>query len=72
MFFCSFCGKSRIEVSLLIAGPDVYICDECIDIANTIIFERFRKKTNLSLEQKNQEVINNFYRNKKIYDDIYA
>lgn len=72
MFFCSFCGKSRTQVSLLIAGPDVYICDECIYIANTIIFEQFSKKTTLSLEQKNQEMINNFYRNKKIYDDIYA
>src|ERR1700739_4079105 len=36
---CSFCGKSRDEVRKLIAGPTVYICDECIDLCNHIIAE---------------------------------
>ena len=36
---CSFCGKSQDEVSKLIAGPTVYICDECIDLCNDIIAE---------------------------------
>ena len=36
---CSFCGKSRDEVRKLIAGPTVYICDECIDLCNDIIAE---------------------------------
>ena len=36
---CSFCGKSQEEVRKLIAGPDVYICDECIDLCNDIILE---------------------------------
>ena len=35
---CSFCGKSQDEVRKLIAGPDVYICDECVDLCNDIIF----------------------------------
>ena len=34
---CSFCGKSQNEVQKLIAGPQVYICNECIDICNEII-----------------------------------
>ncbi|NUM89418.1 MAG: ATP-dependent Clp protease ATP-binding subunit ClpX [Bdellovibrionales bacterium] len=37
--FCSFCGKSQREVKKLIAGPSVYICDECIDLCNDIIHE---------------------------------
>ena len=37
--YCSFCGKSRDEVRKLIAGPTVYICDECIDLCNDIIAE---------------------------------
>ncbi len=36
---CSFCGKSQEEVRKLIAGPEVYICDECIDLCNDIILE---------------------------------
>ncbi len=36
---CSFCGKSQDEVRKLIAGPKVYICDECIDLCNDIIAE---------------------------------
>ncbi len=36
---CSFCGKSRFEVGRLVAGPTVYICDQCIDICNAILAE---------------------------------
>ena len=36
---CNFCGKSQKEVKKLIAGPGCYICDECIDLCNNIIFE---------------------------------
>jgi ATP-dependent protease Clp ATPase subunit len=39
---CSFCGKSRHEVSQLIAGPAVFICDECIDLCVTILTEKRR------------------------------
>jgi ATP-dependent Clp protease ATP-binding subunit ClpX len=38
---CSFCGKSQRQVRKLIAGPGVYICDECIDLCNEIIDEEF-------------------------------
>jgi ATP-dependent Clp protease ATP-binding subunit ClpX len=42
---CSFCGKSQKEVKKLIAGPGVYICDECIDLCNDIIVEEKGKET---------------------------
>src|SRR3989338_4087310 len=41
--YCSFCGKSQREVKKLIAGPTVYICDECIDLCNDIIAEEGAK-----------------------------
>jgi ATP-dependent Clp protease ATP-binding subunit ClpX len=37
---CSFCGKSQKQVQQLIAGPGVYICDECVELCNEIIDER--------------------------------
>ncbi len=42
--FCSFCGKSQSEVKKLIAGPGVYICDECIELCNDIIAEEYEKE----------------------------
>ena len=42
---CSFCGKGQKEVKKLIAGPSVYICDECIDLCNDIIVEEKDKET---------------------------
>lgn len=44
---CSFCGKSQREVKKLIAGPTVYICDECIDLCNDIIAEETIKQERL-------------------------
>ncbi len=41
---CSFCGKSQKEVKKLIAGPTVYICDECIGLCNDIIAEEIEKE----------------------------
>lgn len=38
---CSFCGKTQVQVTKLIAGPGVYICDECIELCNEIIEEEF-------------------------------
>ena len=42
---CSFCGKSQREVKKLIAGPTVYICDECIELCNDIIAEESTRDT---------------------------
>src|SRR3981189_162238 len=41
---CSFCGKSQNDVSKLIAGPTVYICDECIELCNDIIAEEWEEE----------------------------
>lgn len=41
---CSFCGKSQDEVKKLIAGPTVYICDECVELCNDIIAEEYERK----------------------------
>ncbi|MCP4717178.1 MAG: ATP-dependent Clp protease ATP-binding subunit ClpX [Deltaproteobacteria bacterium] len=43
--FCSFCGKSQEEVRKLVAGPSVYICDECIELCNDIIAEEQERET---------------------------
>ena len=42
LLYCSFCGKSQHEVRKLIAGPSVYICDECVDLCNDIIREEIK------------------------------
>ena len=47
---CSFCGKSQKQVKKLIAGPGVYICDECIDLCNDIIAEELTESTELNFE----------------------
>src|SRR5678815_2616836 len=47
---CSFCGKSQRQVKKLIAGPGVYICDECIDLCNEIIDEELTTPATLDLE----------------------
>ena len=39
---CSFCGKNQEDVKKLIAGPSVYICDECVDLCNDIIEEEIK------------------------------
>jgi ATP-dependent Clp protease ATP-binding subunit ClpX len=39
LLYCSFCGKSQHEVRKLIAGPSVFICDECVELCNDIIRE---------------------------------
>ena len=50
ILYCSFCGKGQNEVRKLIAGPSVYICDECVDLCNNIIEEE------LSDEDENQDL----------------
>jgi ATP-dependent Clp protease ATP-binding subunit ClpX len=48
---CSFCGKSQKQVKKLIAGPGVYICDECIDLCNEIIEEELAEGNEVSLDE---------------------
>src|SRR6266700_4110099 len=59
---CSFCGKSQRQVKKLIAGPGVYICDECIDLCNEIIDEELTTPSTLDLD--------NLPRPKEIYASL--
>jgi len=45
LLYCSFCGKSQHEVRKLIAGPSVFVCDECVELCNDIIREEMQDKT---------------------------
>ncbi|RRQ20829.1 ATP-dependent Clp protease ATP-binding subunit ClpX [Thiohalobacter thiocyanaticus] len=45
LLYCSFCGKSQHEVRKLIAGPSVFICDECVELCNDIIREEMQEKS---------------------------
>ena len=55
---CSFCGKTQKQVKKLIAGPGVYICDECIELCNEIIIEELEETSTLGLAElpKPQEI----------------
>lgn len=48
MLYCSFCGKRQDEVKKLIAGPSVYICDECVELCNDILEEEFGSESSHS------------------------
>jgi len=45
LLYCSFCGKSQHEVRKLIAGPSVFICDECVELCNDIIWEEIQERS---------------------------
>jgi ATP-dependent Clp protease ATP-binding subunit ClpX len=65
ILYCSFCGKSQHEVRKLIAGPSVYICDECVELCNDIIREELeesgaRDRENLPKPQEIHEFLNEF------------
>ncbi len=65
LLYCSFCGKSQHEVRKLIAGPSVFICDECVELCNDIIREEMQEKTasggsKLPTPQEINEVLNEY------------
>ena len=60
VLYCSFCGKSQHEVRKLIAGPSVFICDECVELCNDIIREE--------LEEKGQAARSNLPKPKEIME----
>jgi len=51
LLYCSFCGKSQHEVKKLIAGPSVYVCDECVELCNDIILEELEDETNTAVKK---------------------
>ena len=67
LLYCSFCGKSQHEVRKLIAGPSVFICDECIELCNDIIREEMQGdeatrlvKSNLPVPREICEILNQY------------
>ncbi|MDR4517657.1 MAG: ATP-dependent Clp protease ATP-binding subunit ClpX [Nitrosomonas sp.] len=67
LLYCSFCGKSQHEVRKLIAGPSVFICDECIELCNDIIREEMQGdeatklvKSNLPVPQEINQTLNQY------------
>ena len=52
LLYCSFCGKSQHEVRKLIAGPSVFVCDECVDLCNDIIREEIQEKDTETTDRK--------------------
>ena len=51
LLVCSFCGKNQTEVRKLIAGPSVFICNECVDLCNDIINEETKQNDDLDLNE---------------------
>jgi len=66
LLYCSFCGKSQNEVRKLIAGPSVFICDECVDLCNDIIREEIQEagteddKSKLPIPAEINEILNQY------------
>ncbi len=65
ILYCSFCGKSQHEVRKLIAGPSVYVCDECVELCNDIIREELEDagtggRENLPNPREIHEFLNEF------------
>ncbi len=52
LLYCSFCGKSQHEVRKLIAGPSVFVCDECVELCNDIIREEVQEEKNAASSKK--------------------
>ena len=51
LLYCSFCGKSQHEVKKLIAGPSVYVCDECVELCNDIISEELEEESSSAIKK---------------------
>jgi len=51
LLYCSFCGKSQHEVKKLIAGPSVYVCDECVELCNDIIREEMEEESSTAIRK---------------------
>jgi ATP-dependent Clp protease ATP-binding subunit ClpX len=66
LLYCSFCGKSQHEVKKLIAGPSVFVCDECVDLCNDIIREEMQEmaaeegETKLPTPHEINEALDNY------------
>ena len=64
LLYCSFCGKSQHEVRKLIAGPSVFVCDECVELCNDIIREELEEK-----QERTREKLPKPHEIKKVLDE---
>jgi ATP-dependent Clp protease ATP-binding subunit ClpX len=62
LLYCSFCGKSQHEVRKLIAGPSVFVCDECVELCNDIIREEVQEETSAAQAKSNFPTPQEIYR----------
>ena len=72
ILYCSFCGKSQHEVRKLIAGPSVYICDECVELCNDIIREELEESTIAEREKLPKPVEINEFLNQFVIGQEHA
>jgi ATP-dependent Clp protease ATP-binding subunit ClpX len=77
LLYCSFCGKSQHEVRKLIAGPSVFICDECVELCNDIIREEMQEKTASGANQlpkpaEINEVLNEYVIGQKVAKKVLS
>ena len=77
LLYCSFCGKSQHEVRKLIAGPSVFICDECVELCNDIIREEMQEKAGsedgkLPTPQEINDVLNEYVIGQKSAKKVLA
>ncbi len=72
ILYCSFCGKSQHEVRKLIAGPSVYICDECVELCNDIIREELEESTVAEREKLPKPVEINEFLNQFVIGQDHA
>ena len=75
LLHCSFCGKNQNEVAKLIAGPSVFICDECVDLCNEIISDELEEKSSKSKEKlpkphEINEILDNYQNKNYSKEDI--
>ena len=74
LLYCSFCGKSQHEVRKLIAGPSVFICDECVELCNDIIREEVsesgqtKQSDRLPVPQEINDILDDYVRPYLEYD----
>src|SRR6185437_475475 len=62
LLYCSFCGKSQHEVRKLIAGPSVFVCDECVELCNDIIREELEDRAERAKKVLSVAVYNHYKR----------
>ncbi len=75
VLYCSFCGKSQHDVKKLIAGPSVFVCDECVDLCNDIMKEEQKQteevqETSLPTPKENSNFLDEYVISQPLANNI--